>query len=107
MPTLSTPASAVRICASACDAEFSATFCASRMPVRPRSGSAAGEGSVVVAIAGGGGEVGDDAEGVAFEELELFAEVLGGGAGGVVEGADDDDAGDFADEGADVGDVGE
>src|SRR5918997_6558357 len=104
MPTLSTPARAANIWAAACDAELTATFWERRMPRPFGSPSSTGVGSVVVATARRGREVGHDAQGVALEQLDLLAEVLGRRARGVVQRAHDDDAGDFADQGAHVAD---
>src|SRR5687768_8329120 len=106
MPTLRIPARAAKSWLAACDAELTATFWARPMP-RPRRSpsSPGGLGSVVVATARRRGEVRHDAEGIALEQLDLLAEVLSGRPRGVVQGADDDDAGDLADERPHVADV--
>src|SRR6478735_8163318 len=106
MPTLRIPARAANSWLAACDAELTATFWARPMP-RPRRSpsSTAGCGSVVVATARCGREVGDDAEGVACEQLDLLAEVLRSRSRRVVQRAHDDDAGDLAHERPHVADV--
>src|ERR671920_1953828 len=105
MPTLSTPARAANSWAAACDAELTATFWERRIPLPFGWPSSTGVGSVVVATARCGREVGHDAEGVALEQLDLLAEVLGRRARRVVQRAHDDHAGDLADERPHVGDV--
>src|SRR5215218_9560545 len=106
MPTLRIPASAANSWLPAWEPALTATFCASRIPL-PRRSPPSPEPvcSVVVATARCGREVGDDAEGVALEQLDLLAEVLGRRARGVVQRAHDHDAGDLADQRAHVADV--